>query len=641
MNEWILLQPIKIGPLSLRNRIVMPPMCSRLAGSDGSVTQKMIAYYSERARGGVGMIIIEYSYIDEKESRAAVSQLGVQNDHMITGLSELAEAIKAQGAAVVLQICHAGNQTSPAIMGKQPVAPSAIPCKFLGVMPRELTLAEIDEIQDAFAEASRRAKQAGLDGVELHGAHGYLMDQFLSPYTNKRIDKYGGSFENRALFALETLRKVRKKTGTSFAVGYRMTADEYIPGGLTLKETTKFAKMLAKEGIDYLHVTAGIYESLPHFVQPVYLPRAYLVHLAEAIRKEVAVPVITVGSLNVEEGEKALKEEKADLVALGRALIADPEIPKKLAEGRLEDIRPCIRGNEGCISRFFTGQTMRCEVNPATGRENEFRIAPVEPEKRIIVIGGGPAGMEAARVAALRGHKVTLIERSKDLGGHLVEGSRPSFKDDTKRLLIWLTKQVYKVGVEVKLETEATPELIKELKPDVLIIAVGSDPIVSRVPSANSIVIEAADVLLGKREVGDKVVVIGGGLVGCETALYLAEELKKKVAVVEMLYEILTGMEPVSSMALTERLGKAGVKVHTGWHLEEITPDKVVCTDKMWKRHEIDSDTVVLAMGLKAKNEATKEFIGIAPEVHVIGDCVEARKIYNAFEDSWRAVLAT
>ena len=371
------------------------------------------------------------------------------------------------------------------------------------------------------------------------------------------------------------------------------------------------------------------------------MPRAYLVHLAEAIRKEVDVPVITVGSLNAEEGEKALKEEKADLVALGRALIADPEIPKKLAEGRLEDIRPCIRGNEGCISRFFTGQTMRCEVNPATGRENEFRIAPVEPEKRIIVIGGGPAGMEAARVAALRGHKVTLIERSKDLGGHLVEGSRPSFKDDTKRLLIWLTKQVYKVGVEVKLETEATPELIKELKPDVLIIAVGSDPIVSRVPSANSIVIEAADVLLGKREVGDKVVVIGGGLVGCETALYLAEELKKKVAVVEMLYEILTGMEPVSSMALTERLGKAGVKVHTGWHLEEITPDKVVCTDKMWKRHEIDSDTVVLAMGLKAKNEATKEFIGIAPEVHVIGDCVEARKIYNAFEDSWRAVLAT
>ena len=193
----------------------------------------------------------------------------------------------------------------------------------------------------------------------------------------------------------------------------------------------------------------------------------------------------------------------------------------------------------------------------------------------------------------------------------------------------------------MKLETEATPELIKELKPDVLIIAVGSDPIVSVVPNANSTVIEAADVLLGKREVGDKVVVIGGGLVGCETALYLAEELKKKVAVVEMLYEILTGMEPVSSMALTERLGKAGVEVHTGWHLEEITPDKVVCTDKMWKRHEIDTDTIVLAMGLKAKNEAAKEFIDLAPEVHIIGDCVEARKIYNAFEDSWRAVLAT
>jgi 2-enoate reductase len=284
---------------------------------------------------------------------------------------------------------------------------------------------------------------------------------------------------------------------------------------------------------------------------------------------------------------------------------------------------------------------MRCEVNPATGRENDFRIILAELEKKIVVIGGGPAGMEAARVAAIRGHEVTLIEKNKDLGGHLIEGSRPLFKDDTKRLLRWLTKQVYKVGVEVKLETEATPELIRVLKPDVLIIAVGSDPIVSEVPNANSTVIEASDVLLGKRDVGDKVVVIGGGLVGCETALYAAEELKKKVAIVEMLDEILNGMEPVSSIALTERLGKAGVEVHMGWHLEEITSNKVICADKMWKRHEIKADTVVLAMGLKAKNESAKEFIDLAPEVHIVGDCVEARKIYNAFEDSWRAVLAT
>lgn len=641
MNEWKLLEPVKVGTMSLRNRIVMPPMCTRLAAPDGSVTKRMIDYYSERARGGVGMIIVEYSWIDEKESRAAISQLSVHSDHMITGLGELAEAIKVHGAGAVLQICHAGRQTTSAIMGKQPVAPSAVPCKFLRVMPRELTLAEIEEIQDAFAEAARRAKQAGFDGVEIHGAHGYLICQFLSPYTNRRTDKYGGPLENRALFALETLEKIREKVGSQFTVGYRMSADEYVPGGLTLEETAKFAEMLEEVGVDYIHVSAGIYETLHHVVQPTYIERAHLLHLAEGIKKRVEVPVIAVGSLDVETAEKALREGKADLVSLGRALIADPEIPKKLIEGRIEDIRPCIRGNEGCISRFFTGQTIRCEVNPAAGRECEFRIVPATLKKNVVVIGGGIAGMEAARVAALRGHKVTLIEKEEKLGGHAIEASVPKFKDDIRRLLSWLTKQVEKVGVEVKLKTEATPEFVKMLKPDVLIIAVGSDYIVPTIPGINKpFVATAADVLLGRKAVGEKVVVIGGGLVGCETALFIAEELKKKVTIVEMLDEILIGVEPICVMALMERLRKAGVKIHTGWYLEEVTDKGVICTDKKWRRHEIEADTVVLAMGLTARKELVEKFKGLAPEVYVIGDCVEARKIYHAFEDAWRAVLA-
>lgn len=640
MSEWRILEPFKIGSLSLRNRFVMPPLCSRLARPDGSVTQRMIDYYAERAQGGVGLIVIEYCYIDEKESKAAICQLGVQNDHMISGLSDLAENIKAHGAAAVLQICHAGNQTTPAMMGKQPVAPSAVPCQFLGVTPRELNLNEIEEIQNAFASAAGRAKQAGLDGVELHGAHGYLMDQFLSSLTNQRGDRYGGSFENRASFAMETLKKVRVKVGNDFVVGYRISADEFVPGGLTIEQTGKLAVMLAAAGISYLHVTAGIYESLPYFIQPIYLPHSYLVHFAQDIKKQVNVPVIAVGSLNVDEGEKVLRDGKADLVSLGRALVADPEIPKKLAEGRKDDIRPCIRGNEGCLSRFFTGQPMRCEVNPACGREREFKITISQKTKNVVVIGGGPAGMEAARVAALEGHKVTLLEKSKTLGGHLTEATQPSFKEDTKLFLEWLNREVTKSGVDVQLNTEASMDLIKALRPDVLIVAVGSDAIRPPLEDTGAKAVDAADVLLGKEAVGEKAIVIGGGLVGCETALYIAETLKKKAFVVEMLDRILVDMEPVSSIALTAKLAEAGVEVHTGWHVEKIHPNKVACEDKAWVKHELEGDTIVLAMGLAAKRKVAREFLGLAPKVYVIGDCVKARKIYNALEDAWRAALS-
>jgi len=639
-DKWKLLEPVRVGTMSLRNRIVMPPMEARLNRPDGSVTKAMIDYYSERAKGGVGAIIVQNSYIDDKESRSALSQSGVYSDHLIAGLNELAEAIKTYGAAALLQVGHGGRQCAPEATGRQPVAPSAIPCKHVGVMPRELTLTEIEEIQNAFAEAASRVKQAGFDGVEIHGAHGYLICEFLSPYTNKRSDKYGGGLENRALFALEIIKRVRDRVGDGFTVGYRMSADEYVPGGLTLEETSRFARMLEKAGVDYVHVSAGIYESLPDMVPPMYVERAHLVHLAEGIKKAVRMPVITVGAHDVETAEKALQEGKADLVALGRALIADPELPKKLASGRMDDIRPCIRGNEGCLSRFNLGQTMRCEVNPAVGREGEFKITPAVTSKSVMVVGGGIAGMEAARVAALRGHEVTLVEKGEGLGGHLIEASVPRFKEKTKQLLDWAATQVYKGGVKVQLKTEVTPSLVQKLKPEVLIIAVGSDFIIPPVPGAGRpCAATAGDVLLGKKAVGDRVVVVGAGLVGCETALYIAEELKKKVTIVEMLDEILVGTEDLCKEALMERLEKVGVEIHLGWRLEAIMDKGVVCTDKKWQRHEVETDTVVLATGLGARKELVEKFEGLAPEAYVIGDCVEARKIYHAFEDAWRVAL--
>ena len=640
IDRWKLLEPIKVGTMWLRNRIVMPAMESRLSRPDGSVTRAMIDYYAERAKGGVGAIIVENTFVDDKESRSSLSSSGLHSDHMIAGKSELAEAIKANGAAALIQISHGGRQCVLGATGRQPVAPSAIPCKTVGVMPRELILAEIEQIQDAFAEAARRVKQAGFDGVEIHGAHGYLICEFLSPYTNKRRDKYGGELENRALFALEIIKKVRDKVGDGFTVGYRMSGDEYVPGGLTLEETSRFAGMLEAAGVDYIHVSAGIYESGHHIVPPLYLEKAHLVHLAEGIKKKVSIPVITVGAHDVETAEKTLREGKADLVAIGRGLITDPELPNKLASGRIDDIRPCIRGNEGCISRFDTGETIRCEVNPACGREGKFKITPAAKRKRIMIIGGGIAGLEAARVAGLRGHEVTLVEKGERLGGHLIEASVPKFKEKTRQLLDWAINQVQKGGVKIRLKTEATPSLIKQAKPEVLIIAVGSDFIIPQVPGCDRAgAITADNVLLGKQAVGDRVVVVGAGLIGCETALYLADELAKKVTIVEMLDEMLVGVQGMCQTALKERLQEAGVEVHLSWQLDEIRDKGIICTDNKQQRHEIEADTAVLAAGLAAKKEVVEKFKGLAPEVYVIGDCVEARKIYHAFEDAWRAAL--
>ncbi|MCS7103629.1 MAG: NAD(P)/FAD-dependent oxidoreductase, partial [Candidatus Korarchaeum sp.] len=628
MNQWKLLEPVVVGTKTLKNRIVMAPMCTRLASADGSVTQKMIDYYAARAKGGAGTIIVEYSYTDNRESRAAISQLGVESDHKITGLAELAEAVKLYGTAILLQICHAGRQTAPSnINGKQPVAPSAIPCKLMGVMPRELTIEEIEQIEDDFAEAARRAKQAGFDGVEIHGAHGYLVCQFLSPYTNRRTDKYGGSLENRAQFAVEIINKIRAKVGKDFIVGCRISADEYIPGGLKIEETTKIAKILEQAGLDYIHVSGGMYESLQHNSPTIYYPRAYYLSNIEAIKKAVNIPVLGVGAFNVELAEKVLKEGKADLIVFGRALIADPELPKKVMEGRVEDIRLCIRGEEGCISRFFEGKTIRCEVNPAVGRESEFVIKPASTKKRVLVIGGGVAGLEAARVAALRGHEVTLVEREDKLGGHLIEASTPPFKDDLKQLLNWLVKQVEKAGVKVELKTEATKDLVSKLKPDVLIIAVGSDFIMPSLPGVDKpFVLTPSDVILGKKPVGQNAVVVGGGLVGCETALYIASVLGKKVKLIEMLDMILPDVDYITRVALSEKLSEAGVEVLTGMHLEEITEKGVLCIDKSWNKHKISADTVVLAVGLSAREKVAESFKGLAPEVYMIGDCVKPRK---------------
>jgi 2,4-dienoyl-CoA reductase-like NADH-dependent reductase (Old Yellow Enzyme family)/NADPH-dependent 2,4-dienoyl-CoA reductase/sulfur reductase-like enzyme len=618
-------------------------MGTNLVSPDGSTNKRLLDYYTRFARGGVGLLIPEGHHIDDKESAVLANCLAIHNNRYIPGLNELVELVKDYGGAIVAQLGHAGHQTTPEnIHGLQPVAPSPIANQVVGIVPKELDQEKIYEIQNSFADSAMRAMIIGFDGVEIHGANGYLLTQFLSPRLNIRKDKYGGSIENRARMALETYEKIRAKTRPGFIVGYRICADERIPGGVSPEDVVAFVKMLEKVGIDYIHVTSSTYESMVFGVPTTYVPRGSNLHLSEMIKKAVSVPILCAGGLNVEVGERAIREGKTDIVAIGRGLIADPELPLKLNEGRLEDIRPCIRGNQGCISRTIIGQGLSCEVNPGIGKDATMTVTPAKDPKRVMVIGGGVAGMEAARLAAERGHKVSLIERGGELGGHVLEASIPEFKEDLRPLLIWLKIQLNKQGVNIRLNTEGTPELVKKEKPDVLIVAVGSEyGVPAELAKDAAHFISPREVLFGQKQLGEKIVVAGGGFVGCETALHIAESMKKKVTIVEMLDQILLdNPEPMSTMAIMMRLSMVGVEIKTGFTLKGYDGKKVICRDKDGKEHQIEADSMVLATGLHAKQDLATKFDGLVPRTFKIGDCAQPRKIYHAFREAWKAVFS-
>ncbi len=625
-----LMQPFSMKNLVLRNRIVMAPMLSRLCDPDGIVSPKLIDYYAERAKGGAGLIIVEYCYIDEKESKANQGQLGVYSDQLIAGLGDLAEAIQEWGAKAILQICHAGRSTSSRYMGRQPIAPSAMP-GYTGEMAREMTPGEIEAVMESFAEGARRAKTAGFDGVELHGTHGYLMAQFLSPHTNRRTDIYG---KDRGLFALQTLERVRAKVGPDYLVGYRMSGDEFIEGAITLEEARAFARRLEERGIDYLHVSAGIIEVGENFVIPMYFPKGYLLHLAEGIKQAVKIPIIAVGAIHDPYlAEESLKRKRADLIAMGRALIADPEYPRKIQSGRPEDIRTCLRCNEGCSSRVRQSKTQRCAVNAEVGRERMLRIHSASKPKQVVVIGGGPAGMEAARVLALRRHKVTLIEKENELGGLLRYASVPDFKEELRGFLEYLKTQVIKTGVEVLRGRRATLDLVKELHPDAVVLAAGSTMPVPEIPGAQKpFAASALDLLSGKFQPGDRVVVAGGAAMGCEIAVHLAS-LGKKAVVVEMMDGLALDLENRSRVALLHLLKERGVSTFLNWRLERIEEGKVLLSDPKGNEREVGTDSVILALGLRPNQDLVEPLRKNFAEVHAIGDCLEPRKIYQAVHE--------
>lgn len=642
MKFPVLMSSIKVGSMELKNRFVIPPMGTKFGNSDSTVSQQLIDYWKLRAQGGYGLLILEVAAIDPL-GKAIPGQLGLWDDKFIPGLKQLVDEVHKHGdVKMAVQLHHAGRQTMSAVIGAQPVAPSPIPCPVDKEMPRELATEEVYDLIEKFGDAAKRAKEIGFDAVEVHGAHGYLVAQFMSAYSNKRSDEFGGDFNSRMKFPVEIIKNIRRKVGNGLPILFRISGDEDMPEARTITESRMAARVLESVGVDAIHVSRCVYGSVPGAIAPAAVPAGFNVYAAEEIKKSVSIPVIAVGRINDPLlAEDILETGKADLVALGRESLTDPELPNKVAAGQLEEIAPCISCMQACAGYLFdpTKPHISCLVNPFTGREGELKAEKTDNPKRVMVIGGGPGGLEAAWIAAKRGHKVTLYEKEKKLGGQYRIGAIPPTKQEIIKALKYYETMGKKYGVEYKLGTEATEETIAVENPDVVILATGGVPLVPDIKGIeNPKFVKAIDLLDGKKEVGQNVLVVGGGMVGSETADYLGEHLHN-VTIIEMLPEIAIDEQDDVKYYLLERLKKWGVKAITNATVKEFLDDGVIY-DKDGKDERITGfDSIVLAMGAKAYNPLEEKIKGKVPEIYVIGDAVKARKALEAIEEAARIAV--
>jgi len=628
-----LFRPGAIGGLELKNRIIKAPMVTGFATPGGCVTERMIRHYKEAARGGAGLIIVENTHVDNRASKSSLCQLSVSTDEHRAGLGWLSFTIKSNGAKACLQLGHAGLQRFVTVPPYK--APSPLP-KGPGMpVPEELTVKEIEELNDAFGTAALRAKDAFFDMVEIAGCHGYLVTNFLSPRTNKRGDQYGGSLKNRMRFLLDTIDSIFDKVGKDFPLTVRLSGTDYEDGGVSIDETKLVAKSLERKGIAAIHVSGGSHTTSHISHAPMYGALATNVWAAQEIRNVVDIPIIASGSITTPQmAENILAEDKADFISFGRPLIADPYFPVKAESGRPEDICSCIRCLDGCVVRGVAVGSIACSVNPAVGREEDLRMTRAAQIKKVAVIGGGPAGMEAAHVAALRGHRVTLFEK-RELGGVLIEASTPEFKKDLRSLIDYLSNQVKKSGVEI-IKQEATIKIIKDGRFDAVIVATGAMTSAHDWES-HPLVVDALDVFKGVKT-GNPVIVVGGGMIGCDIALFLAEQ-GKKVTITTRGEEVARGLNHTERLAYFERLFKQDVTVLTGAHLEEVTDRGVVIHDKEAIKKELKGENVVLCAGLKPNLKLFDELSMIKGlRVYAIGDSVAPRSVFDAVhEGHWTA----
>jgi NAD(H)-dependent 7beta-hydroxy-3-oxo-delta4-cholenoic acid oxidoreductase len=650
-----LFSPIKIASMELKNRIVMAPMATNWANADGTMSERLTDYFEARAKGGVGLLILEVTTIDGSFPYVPVS-VGLWDDNQIPAMRKFTDIIHAHGTKVIPQISHPGPESLCWLTnGMQPVGPSTGMCFSTKQMYRELAIEEIEPIIEQFGEAARRAQEGGCDGIELHCAHCYmLLGSFISALRNKRTDKYGGSIENRLHLPIEVLTRIRQKVGDDFPIVMRISGEELVTGGRDIHETQYIAPILVEAGVNAFDVSAGAFPHMSwRILPPTGTPLGINIAYSAAIKEVVDVPIMTVGRITDPRfAEDILQRNEADAVILGRSLLADQEWPNKAAEGKFDDIAPCVGCGVGCISGREFGRAMSCVLNPSVGREKKVVITPAGKSKKVMIIGGGPGGLEAARVAALRGHQVTLYEKDSKTGGQLNQAAVPPMKQEITKWVKYLNTQVAKAGVDVNLNTEATPELVNEVKPDAVVVAVGSAPYIPDFPGIeNPKVVTAHDILAGKvalplaNSMGKpgiptaNVAILGGGLVGCETADFLASSGdnpivgRVAVTIVTSKKEIGMDMVPEIRTLLMQRLHEKGVTVMGSSKVKEIIDDGVVI-DREGKEETLHGmDSIILARGVKSVDALSDAIKNKVPEVYVIGDAKEPREALEAIAE--------
>lgn len=633
-----LFEPGQIGKVTIRNRIVMLPVHITFWTATGEVTERVIDHFAARARGGAGLIVVSQANPSYPPGYPVMASL--ESERMVAGHYRLMEKLHAYGARVALQISQLGRQLNREDLDI--VSSSPVRCvDFAGVtypVPRALEKDEIREFIRRFALIAANARRAGYDMVEVHCAHGYLLSSFISPYLNTRDDEYGGSLQNRMRFPLEVIRRIKEVTGNDYPVGVRINGDEFVKGGITTEESPAIAQIFEEAGVAFLDVSSGIEEMGHKRIDIMRMPEGWKAYLWEAVKKAVKIPTFAGGGNRTPElCEKIIAEGKADFVGLGRQFYADPEWPNKVREGRLGDIRKCT----SCLE-CRRAVDIRCSINVALGREKEFgEIKPAPVKKRVMVIGAGPGGMEAARIAALRGHQVTLYDRRREIGGNLLRAASPPGKEKLLWFRDYEAGQLSNLGVSLKLGVKVTPELVDKIKPDVVILAAGSNPVIPGIPGIEGENVSTAwEVLESKTKIRNQdVVVAGGGMVGAETAEFLAEQ-NNVVTIVEMLPRIADDMEIFNRRGLMDALREKKVIMLTEREVSEVTEEGLIVTNKRsGERKLVKADWVVLAMGSKPAGELVEALPEKVPQLYVVGDCQQPRTIMAAvYEGAFTAL---
>ena len=620
-----LFTPISIGSITLKNRFIMAPMENGMAGlGTGDVTDRICEFFRERARHGVSMIM-PGSIGVSPEGRGLPTQLSMWEDRHIDEHKKLTDAVHSEGALIGAQIYHAGRQASEAITGLTPLAPSAIPCGLLGNHPKEITKDEMELVKQKFVRAAEISIAAGYDLVEVHFAHGYLLHSFMSTHTNKRTDEYGGSFENRVRYPLEVLEAVIGVCKGKVPVQIRVSVDEYVEDGMHFDEVKKVCVLAEQLGVDSVSLSAGCYDAVEYAIQPMFVPQGFIIPFAKEMKQAVHVPVIVAARLNdAYLVEKVVEDDEADIVAIGRGLIADPLFIEKIEKNEQDDIRYCIACNQGCIDRVLGGMPAHCLVNPVAGEEADRFLKPTKEVREVAVIGGGPAGMQAALTAAQRGHKVRLYTNEKP-GGKMDAVATPPEKDSFLIFRDYLVKQLHKNNVEIIEKNVESPE---DVTGDVVVLATGSRQSIPPIPGVDKPKVVLAEDVLKGAETGKEVVVIGGGLVGTETCKYLGNK-GIHCTLVEMLDNIANGIGATFVGHMFAKLAEYGVEVKTGAKVLQITDDAVELEGETLK-----CDTVVIATGYKPVSDLKEKFEAKFP-VYVVGDANKPRRILDATEEAY------